>query len=43
MPPDKIFNPERFADACSGRLLTPAVARTRILALQGVQLQNFEI
>ena len=43
MSPNKIFDPERLADARSGRLLTLAVSRTWILAFQGVQLQNLEI
>ena len=43
MPADKIFDPERFADASSGRLLALAVAGTGVLALQGVHLQNLQI
>ena len=43
MPPNKIFDPERFADAGPGRLLALAVAGAGVLALQGVQLENFQV
>ena len=43
MSSNKIFDPERLTDARSGGLLALAVSRTRILTLQGVQLQDLEI
>ena len=43
MSADKIFDPEWFTNASSGRLLAPPVTRAGVLAFQSVQFQNFEV